>query len=127
ACGFPARSAAHADLQALSRRVRAAVPLCASGYRKGGDGMTGAIIDQLDGLEAHLAAADVRLARLASHEAIERLQRAYGYFTDKGLWAAAADLFADTGTWEWGQSGVYRGRERIAAALAHRAPDMACA
>jgi hypothetical protein len=87
--------------------------------------MTGAMVDPLDVLEAHLDAAEARLARLASHEAIERLQRAYGYFTDKGLWAAAADLFADNGTWEWGQSGVYRGRGRIAAALAHRAPDMA--
>ena len=77
----------------------------------------------LDPLEAHLDRAELRLARLASHEAVERLQRAYGYYVDKGLWSAAADLFADDGTWEWGQSGVYRGRERIRAALALRAPE----
>lgn len=76
-----------------------------------------------DALEAHLDQAELRLARLASHEAVERLQRAYGYYVDKGLWSAAADLFADDGTWEWGQSGVYRGRHRIGAALALRAPE----
>lgn len=77
----------------------------------------------LDALEAHLDAADLRLARLASHEAVERLQRSYGYYIDKGLWSAAADLFADDATWEWGQSGVYKGRERIRAALALRGPE----
>ena len=77
----------------------------------------------LDPLEAHLDRAELRLARLASHEAVERLQRAYGYYVDKGLWSAAADLFADDGTWEWGQSGVYRGRERIRAALARGLPE----
>ena len=45
----------------------------------------------LDPLEAHLDRAELRLARLASHEAVERLQRAYGYYVDKGLWSAAAD------------------------------------
>ena len=50
----------------------------------------------LDPLEAHLDRAELRLARLASHEAVERLQRAYGYYVDKGLWSAPADLFADT-------------------------------
>ncbi len=77
----------------------------------------------LDVLEAHLEAAELRLARLASHEAVERLQRSYGYYVDKGLWSAAADLFAEDGTWEWGQSGVYKGRERIRAALALRGPE----
>jgi hypothetical protein len=39
------------------------------------------------------------------------------------LWSAAADLFADDGIWEWGQSGVYVGRDRIRAALALRGPE----
>lgn len=77
----------------------------------------------LDALEAHLDAAELRLARLASHETVERLQRSYGYYVDKGLWSAAADLFADDASWEWGQSGVYKGRERIRAALSLRGPE----
>jgi hypothetical protein len=76
-----------------------------------------------DPLEAHLSDIELRLARLASHEAVERLQRAYGYYVDKGLWREAADLFTDDGTWEWGQSGVYKGRERIRAALALSGPE----
>ena len=78
---------------------------------------------QLDALEAHLDDIELRLARQASHEAVERLQRAYGYYIDKGLWSAAADLFAADGTWEYGQGGVYRGPARIAAALGLRGPE----
>ena len=80
-------------------------------------------VDLLDAIEAHLDSIELRLARQASHEAIERLQRSYGYYIDKGLWSAAADLFADNATWEWGQSGVYRGRDRIRAALGLRGPE----
>ncbi len=76
-----------------------------------------------DAREAHVADIELRLARLASHEAVERLQRAYGYYVDKGLWGEAADLFADDATWEWGQSGVYKGRDRIRAALALGGPE----
>jgi len=72
---------------------------------------------------AHLAAIELRIARLASVEAIERLQRAYGYYVDKGMWSEAADLFAEDGTWEWGQSGVYKGRARVRAALALAGPE----
>jgi hypothetical protein len=77
----------------------------------------------IDALEAHLDSIELRLARQASHEAIERLQRTYGYYLDKGLWSDAAGLFAYDGTWEWGQSGVYQGRERIRAALELRGPE----
>jgi len=74
-------------------------------------------------LEAHLDAIELGIARQASHEAVERLQRSYAYYVDKGLWRAAADLFAEGGTWEWGQSGVYAGPERIRAALGLRGPE----
>jgi len=80
-------------------------------------------LDMLDALEAHVASLELRAARQASHEAVERLQRAYGYYVDKGLWSAAADLFSDNATWEWGMSGVYSGRDRIRAALGLRAPE----
>jgi hypothetical protein len=57
------------------------------------------------------------LARVESHEAIERLQAAYGYYIDKGLWDHAASLFSDVATYEFGQQGVYVGRPHIRRAL----------
>ena len=44
---------------------------------------------------------------------IENLQRAYGYYVDKMLWDDVVDLFADDGTLELGQSGVYVGHASI--------------
>lgn len=79
--------------------------------------------DLIAQIEARAAACERDLARLASHEAIENLQRAYGYYVDKGLWSEAADLFAADATYEWGQGGVYVGRDRIRAALALRGPE----
>lgn len=54
-----------------------------------------------------------RLSRLESIEAINVLQRTYGYLLDKGLWSDMADLFAEDGSIEIGGRGVYVGRERI--------------
>jgi hypothetical protein len=79
--------------------------------------------DPIAALEAHLDSIELRLARLASHEAVERLQRSYAYYVSKGLWSEAADLFADDATWEYGQSGIYVGPDRIRAALALRGPE----
>src|SRR5690554_833954 len=50
--------------------------------------------------------------------AIHRLQRAYGYYIDKGFWSDAADLFAADATLEIGVDGVYRGQQRIRGMLA---------
>ena len=55
-----------------------------------------------------------RVERLEGHRAVKKLQRAFGYYVDRGLWSEAADLFADGGTIEIGLDGVYVGRERIA-------------
>ena len=44
---------------------------------------------------------------------IQRLGRAFGYYTDKGYFGEAADLFTDDGTFQWGVDGVYRGKPRI--------------
>ena len=55
-----------------------------------------------------------RVERLEGHRAVKKLQRAFGYYVDRGLWGEAADLFADDGTIEIGLDGVYAGRERIA-------------
>jgi hypothetical protein len=85
--------------------------------------MSAGALGPIDALEAHIAALELRVARQASQEAVERLQRAYGYYVDKGLWSAAADLFTEEGRWEWGMSGVYVGRDRIRAALGLRGPE----
>jgi len=55
---------------------------------------------------------------LRSHEALEALQAAYGYYFDKGLWSEAATLFAAGGTFEFGQRGVYVGPAHISKAMA---------
>ena len=62
-------------------------------------------------------------ARAASdYIAISNLQRAYGYYVDKGLWDEAADLFAEDGTLEIAGRGVYRSRERVREYL-HQLPE----
>ena len=55
-----------------------------------------------------------RVERLEGTRAVRKLQRAFGFYVDRGLWSEAADLFADDGTIEIGLDGVYVGRERIA-------------
>jgi ketosteroid isomerase-like protein len=64
-----------------------------------------------------LAAWDREVSRLEAHEAIENLQGIYGYYFDKNQWDAIADLFTDDATYEIGQRGVYKGKQRIRAAL----------
>jgi len=54
-----------------------------------------------------------RVERLEGTRAILKLQRAFGYYVDRGLWKQAADLFADAGSVEIGIDGVYTGRDRI--------------
>lgn len=44
---------------------------------------------------------------------IQRLGRSFGYYTDKGFFGEAADLFTDDGTFQWGVDGVYKGKARI--------------
>jgi hypothetical protein len=60
------------------------------------------------------AAAVARKVQLLEDEnAIENLQRSYGFFVDKALWQEAADLFAEDGTLEIGGRGVFVGKKRI--------------
>jgi hypothetical protein len=60
-----------------------------------------------------LATLEARATRIEDINAIKRLQRAFGYYYDEGLWDEMADLFATDATLEMGLDGVYRGRERI--------------
>lgn len=64
-------------------------------------------------LTAQVAALNGEVDRLEGARAVRKLQRAYGYYVDRGLWDEAADLFADDGTVEIGMDGVYVGKARI--------------
>jgi hypothetical protein len=62
---------------------------------------------------ARLAEIDRRADGVADINALENLQRIYGYYTDKMLWEQVLDLFADDATLEIGSSGVYVGKASI--------------
>jgi hypothetical protein len=64
-------------------------------------------------LDARIDALASEIDRLEGDRAVKKLQRAFGYYMDRGLWDEAADLFADSGSVEIGQDGVYVGRPRI--------------
>jgi len=66
-------------------------------------------------LESRLAALEAEIGLLEDTKAIKRLQRAYGYYLDKGLWQELGDLFADDPetSVEYANHGVYIGKERI--------------
>jgi len=68
---------------------------------------------QLAALAAKIASLEQRKSLVQDANAIERLQAAYGYYTDRGLWDEAADLFADDGTIEIALDGVYVGKPRV--------------
>ena len=64
-------------------------------------------------VDSEIAALTLRVERLEGTRAVKKLQRAFGYYVDRGLWGDAADLFTDDGTIEIGIDGVYAGRARI--------------
>jgi hypothetical protein len=74
-------------------------------------------------LAARAAALEREVTTLEDVNAIKRLQRVYGFYTDKQLWSEAADLFAADGSIEVGGRGVYVGRERILAFLRTHGPE----
>jgi hypothetical protein len=74
-------------------------------------------------VEARLATYRERVERLEDQDAIENLQAYFGYYFDKGLWDEVADLFAADGSFEYGQRGVYIGKDRIRRALLLFGPE----
>jgi hypothetical protein len=60
-----------------------------------------------------LDALDARITRLEDLNAIERLQRAYGYFVDKSQWTQLSELFTDDATLEIGGKGLFVGKHRV--------------
>lgn len=65
------------------------------------------------GLSAQITQLSAEVDQLEGARAVRKLQRAYGYYVDRGLWDEAADLFADDGTVEIGQDGIYVGKARL--------------
>jgi hypothetical protein len=63
--------------------------------------------------EQRLDELDKRITRLEDMNQVEKLQRIYGYFVDKGQWTQLADLFADDATLEIGGKGVFLGKKRV--------------
>jgi hypothetical protein len=74
-------------------------------------------------LAARAAKLERDLTELEDVNAIKKLQRIYGFYTDKQLWSEAADLFSADGTIEIGGRGVYVGRERIREFLLTNGPE----
>ena len=75
-----------------------------------------------DSLARRLNELEPRAARLADEGAVLNLQHAYGYYFDRKLWDDVADLFADDGTLEIGQGGVYAGKASIREGLEQFGP-----
>lgn len=65
------------------------------------------------GIDAQIDTLTRRVEKLEATRAIKKLQRAFGFYVDRGLWDDAADLFAADGTIEIGMDGVYAGKARI--------------
>src|SRR6478752_1991381 len=58
-----------------------------------------------------------RAQRLADTVEIKRLQCEYGYYLDRSDWDAVLDLFTDDVVAEYGNSGVFRGKDHVRALL----------
>jgi len=69
-------------------------------------------------VDAQIDALTVRVEKLEGTRAVKKLQRAFGYYIDRGLWGEVADLFTDNGSIEVGIDGVYVGKARIREYLA---------
>jgi hypothetical protein len=63
--------------------------------------------------DERLDALDARIARLESMNAVERLQKTYGYFVDESQWTWLSELFTEDATLEIGGKGLFLGRARV--------------
>jgi triacylglycerol lipase len=64
-------------------------------------------------VDAALSEAERTIERVKAYHELDNLESAYGYYLDKNLWNDLADLFAEDGSMELAQRGVYLGRERV--------------
>jgi hypothetical protein len=70
------------------------------------------------GSDAEINALTARVEKLEGTRAVKKLQRAFAFYVDRGLWGEASDLFTDDGTIELGIDGVYVGKARVKEYLA---------
>ncbi|MES2626362.1 MAG: nuclear transport factor 2 family protein, partial [Pseudomonadota bacterium] len=77
----------------------------------------GATSSSAEKFGAELSSLQQRLDRLQDEVAITRLQHQYGFYLDEHKWSSLAELFAEQGTFETGQQGVYIGKTSIRNAL----------
>jgi hypothetical protein len=90
----------------LALTVLLGLALCSSGFAKDDAA-------RLAALKARVRAIAEETSYVESITKVQRLGRAFGYYTDKGFFGEAADLFTDDGTFQWGVDGVYKGKARI--------------
>jgi triacylglycerol lipase len=64
-------------------------------------------------VDALVADTERQIGRVKDFHEIDNLISGYGYYRDKNLWNDLANLFAENGTIELAQRGVYVGRERV--------------
>lgn len=64
-------------------------------------------------IKERIARLQDEVQRREDYLAIIKLQRAYGFYLDRGYWREASNLFTEDATFEQGVDGVYVGRERI--------------
>ncbi|PCJ39821.1 MAG: hypothetical protein COA71_13125 [SAR86 cluster bacterium] len=64
-------------------------------------------------LTALIKAQAKRLQRVEDVQAIEKLERAYGYYVDKHLWDQVVDLFAEESSVELDQRGIFLNKEGV--------------
>jgi len=90
-----------------------AAAACGNGGDDAADTGNGQDAAKVAQLQERIADLKARKTRIEDIKAIEKLQRAYGYYVDYGLWDQVVDLFADDATIEFGLDGVYKGKDRI--------------
>lgn len=66
-----------------------------------------------EGIDTLLDQLDSRITRLEDMNDIERVQRTYGYFVDKGQWTLLSQLFTEDATLEIGGKGIFIGQDRV--------------
>lgn len=69
--------------------------------------------DRLAVLKQRLADLSAQTLKVEDITRVQRLQRAFGYYLDKGYFGEAADLFTEQGQVQYGVDGVYTGKARI--------------
>ncbi|MEO8316358.1 MAG: nuclear transport factor 2 family protein, partial [Pseudomonadota bacterium] len=95
-----------------SRVIPVALALAAA-MAFSGAGFAQSKADRLAALQTRLTAMADETGYVEAITRIQRLGRSFGYYTDKGFFGEAADLFTDNGTFQWGMDGVYKGKARI--------------